>query len=743
MFKKFYTILFILIYCSISKAEIVNQIKIDGNKRVSSETILLYGEIEKNKDLSENDLNKILNNLYSTNFFEDVKVDLKNNILRITVQEYPVINQLIITGEKKSSTIEQIKKVIYLKEKKSFIRSYLTNDIELIKSLYASQGYNFAKIDAKINKIDEENLELLIEISKGQKTEISSINFIGNKTFRSKRLRDVIASEEDKFWKFISRNTVLSENLINLDKRLLLNYYKSNGFYDAKISSNIAEISKEGNVNLVYTIDEGKRYTINKISTKIDKVFDKKIFFPLNDVYKEYVGEYYSPFKIKKLLEEIDLLIDENNLQFIEHNVQEIVSNDTIDIIFNIFEGEKNLIERINITGNNTTSENVIRGELLLDEGDPLTNLNLEKSIAEIKERRIFGEVKYNVKDGSQKNLKIIDIEVEEKPTGEISAGAGIGTSGGNLAFNIQENNWMGQGKKLGFEILLDEESIAGEFSYNDPNYDFLGNSIFYALSSEKNDRPNQGYENSIVSGSIGTSFEQYRNVKVNLGLSASYDDLSTDGSASSSLKKQAGEFEEISANYGFTFDKRDRVFMPTSGSVISFRQNLPAYADKKFIGNTFSASKYKSLGENIVGATKFYLSAVNGVGEDDVRLSKRRSLSSRRLRGFEHNKIGPVDGSDHVGGNYSAALNFETNLPNVLPENTNADVGLFLDFGNVWGVDYDSSIDESNKIRSSTGIKLDWLSPLGPMNFVLSQDLSKADTDVTESFSFNLGTTF
>ncbi len=743
MFKKIYTILFILIYCSISKAEIVNQIKIDGNKRVSSETILLYGEIEKNKDLSENDLNKILNNLYSTNFFEDVKVDLKNNILRITVQEYPVINQLIITGEKKSSTIEQIKKVIYLKEKKSFIRSYLTNDIELIKSLYASQGYNFAKIDAKINKIDEENLELLIEISKGQKTEISSINFIVNKTFRSKRLRDVIASEEDKFWKFISRNTVLSENLINLDKRLLLNYYKSNGFYDAKISSNIAEISKEGNVNLVYTIDEGKRYTINKISTKIDKVFDKKIFFPLNDVYKEYVGEYYSPFKVKKLLEEIDLLIDENNLQFIEHNVQEIVSNDTIDIIFNIFEGEKNLIERINITGNNTTSENVIRGELLLDEGDPLTNLNLEKSIAEIKERRIFGEVKYNVKDGSQKNLKIIDIEVEEKPTGEISAGAGIGTSGGNLAFNIQENNWMGQGKKLGFEILLDEESIAGEFSYNDPNYDFLGNSIFYALSSEKNDRPNQGYENSIVSGSIGTSFEQYRNVKVNLGLSASYDDLSTDGSASSSLKKQAGEFEEISANYGFTFDKRDRVFMPTSGSVISFRQNLPAYADKKFIGNTFSASKYKSLGENIVGATKFYLSAVNGVGEDDVRLSKRRSLSSRRLRGFEHNKIGPVDGSDHVGGNYSAALNFETNLPNVLPENTNADVGLFLDFGNVWGVDYDSSIDESNKIRSSTGIKLDWLSPLGPMNFVLSQDLSKADTDVTESFSFNLGTTF
>ena len=145
---------------------------------------------------------------------------------------------------------------------------------------------------------------------------------------------------------------------------------------------------------------------------------------------------------------------------------------------------------------------------------------------------------------------------------------------------------------------------------------------------------------------------------------------------------------------------------------------------------------------ENIVGASKFYFKSVNGI-DDDTRLSKRTSLSSKRMRGFERGKIGPVDGDDHIGGNFAAAANFEVTLPNLLPEDTNTDIGLFLDFGNVWGVDYDSTLNESNKVRASTGAAASWISPLGPMTFILSTNLSKASTDKTESFNFNLGTTF
>ena len=744
MFKKFSLFLILItIFSSSLKAEVIKKIIIEGNNRISEETVKVYGDININEDYSEIQVNQILNKLYSTNFFKKIDISLNNNILKINVEEHPVINQLILSGERNKSYEKEIKKLIRLKEKQSFVESFLKKDIEIIKQLYSSLGYNFAKVDVKIRDLDKTSIDLLISVERGNKTKISSIDFTGNKKIRSKRLKEVIASEEDKFWKIISKNTSLSQNLINLDQRLLVNYYKSIGFYDVKIKSNFAEINQSGNANLIYTIDEGNRFIIDKISTNVDKVYDKKIFFPLNEVFKKQIGEYYSPFKVKKLLEQIDILIEENNLQFVEHNVEEVVKDDTINIIFNIFEGERNLVERINITGNFVTNESVIRGELLLDEGDPLTEIGLEKSISKIKSRRLFKEVDYKISDGSKNNLKIIDINVEEQPTGEIGAGAGIGTSGGTIAFNIKENNWLGEGKSLSFDVELDEESLAGHLVFTNPNHNFLGNSLYYNLSSEKNDKPDQGYENSIISAGTGISFEQYKDVSVSLSLQATYDDLTTLDSASNSLKNQAGSFSELAATYGFTNDKRNRAFMPTSGSIISFHQSIPAYADKSFISNVFKLSKYHSFNEDIVGSGKLFLAGVNGLNDDDVRLSKRAGLSSKRLRGFERNKVGPVDGADHIGGNYAAALNFEAALPNLLPENTNTDFGLFLDFGNVWGVDYDDSIDESNKIRSSTGIAMNWLSPIGPMSFVLAQDLAKADTDETESFSFNLGTTF
>ena len=739
-------IIFILfLFLTYAKAEIVNDIKISGNFRINQETIKVYGNIETGKDYQKSDLNKILKDLYSTNFFEDISLDLRNNILYVNVKEFPVINQLILVGEPSNKYKDQIKKLIKLKEKSSFINSYLPSDIEIIRKLYSSAGYNNSKIEVKTKKIDKNNLDMIIQINRGEITKISSISFTGDKKLRDKRLRDIIASEEDKFWKFISRNTRFSKNLVNLDLRLLNNYYKSLGYYDVEINSNTAELDEDGNINLIYSINAGKRYTITKITTNADKVFDSNIFLPLQNSYKKYVGEFYSPFKVTSLLDDIDELIDNNSLQFVEHNVEEILDSEKaeIEIKFNIFESEKVIVERINILGNNITNESVIRGELLLDEGDPFTKIRLDKSISKLKSRRIFETVKSNTSDGSKKNLKVIDIEVAERATGEISAGAGVGTNGGSFAFNVSENNWLGEGKKLNFEIEADKESLSGLISFTDPNYDFLGNSLNYYLGSTSNDRPTQGYENTTVSAEVNTSFEQYKDLFANLGLSVTYDDLRTQGSASSALQKQAGEFTELAGVYGFKYDKRNRAFMPTSGSVISFNQAFPFYADKRFISNTFSASTYKSFSENFVGATKIYLSAINGLGDDDVRISKRKGLSSKRLRGFERGKVGPVDGEDHVGGNYASAVNFEANLPNLFPENTKTDISLFLDFGSVWGVDYDDTLDDSSKIRSSTGVAANWSSPIGPMTFIFSNNLSKASTDKTESFTFNLGTTF
>ena len=744
MFKIYLILVGIFFATNFSTAEIVNQIEVNGNKRVSDETVKVYGDIKKvGSDFTRADLDSILKNLYSTDFFEDINIEIINNKLMINLNEYPLINEIVLIGEPSKKISEQIKKIISLKEKNSFIRNNLNKDVNLIKKLYSSLGYKFTNIDTKVRKIDENNYDIAIEIDKGNLTKIKKIFFSGDKKVKEKRLRDIIASEEDKFWKVISNNSKFSENQISLDKRLLVNYYKNLGYYDVEVTSTSAEILDSSNVNLYYSINAGNRYIFDKIETIVDSTFDKKIFYPLNKSYQKIIGEYYSPSKVKRILEEIDELIERNNLQFVEHDVKQTIEDGKIKLAFNIIEGKKILIERINITGNNVTNESVIRSELSIDEGDPFTNLNLEKSVANLKSRNIFKSVKSEVLEGSSADLKIINININEKPTGEISAGAGVGTNGGTLAFTITENNWLGEGKKVALDFELTAESLKGMFTYTNPNYDLLGNSIQYSLTNTTNDKPDQGYENSIVGFGIGTGFEQYNNVFATLGLNLSHDDLKTDSTASDSLKKQKGQFTELAANYGFSYDLRNRSFMPTDGSIISFNQTFPIYADKPFINNTFAASIYESLTENYIGSGKIYFSAVNGLNDEDVRISKRKSLRSTRLRGFERGKVGPVDGADHVGGNYAAALNFDVSLPNFLPESTKTDVALFLDFGNVWGVDYSSTLDDSNEIRSSTGINASWLSPVGPMTFTFATNLSKATTDVTETFNFNVGTSF
>ena len=740
--KLFITFLSFYFLISLAKAEIVQDIKINGNKKISDETIKIYGGVKIGEDYIDKDLDRIIKNLYGTNFFEDINVNLSNNTLTINLKEFPSINQLIVIGEKNSRITKEIKKLIFLKEKQPFIRSKLSDDIELIKRLYSSLGYNNPEINTKIKEFDD-TLDLLIEIVPGQQTKISSINFIGDKKISNKRLRDVIASEENKFWKFLSNNTKFSEELVSLDERLLKNYYKSIGYYDVNIISKSATINENKNIDITYSIDAGNRYIINKISTNINPVIEQNIFNPLQKTYNKYIGNYYSPFTIKKILDEIDEIINENNIQFVEHNVEEVLEDDTIEIIFNIYETEKIFVNRIDILGNTVTNEEVIRNKLLLVEGDPYSELALKKTVSEIRATNLFNNVTYDILDESTSNKKDIAIRVEEKPTGEVSAGAGVGTSGGSFAIIVSENNWLGKGDKIQFELDLDSESLGGVFNYSDNDYNYTGNKLNYYISSQSNDKPNQGYENTIISSGIKTSFEQFKDIYLNLGIEASYDDLRTQNSASSSLKKQSGEFSEIAGIYGFRSDNRNRAFMPTSGYITNFEQKFPIYADKQALTNTFSVSNYKQLSENMIGASKIFVSSINGFGGDDVRLNERRGLSSNRLRGFERGKIGPLDGSDHVGGNYAAALNFEANFPNLLPDSTRTEIGTFLDFGNVWGVDYDDTINESNEIRSSAGVAMSWSSPIGPMSFVLSKDIKKADTDKTQSFTFNLGTTF
>ncbi len=741
--KKILLTFLIFLFCNILNAEIVKNIVIKGNDRISDETIKVYGEVKVNDDINEIKINEIIKNLYSTNFFEDIKVSLKKQTLLIELKEYPVINEIIIEGEKTKKYKEALLNQINSKKNGPFIKSLITQDEKLIKNLYSQLGFNFLKVNTKFEKFDN-RVNLYFQIEKGEKTSISKIIFKGDKKIRDRRLRDVIASQESKFWKILSKNTKVNPANINLDKRLLTNYYKSIGYYDVKVLSEIVELKDNFQAEITYNIDAGTRYRINKISTKIDPVLDKDLFKPLKKIYNQVVGSYYSPFLIKTLLDDLDLIINNEDLQFVEHNVNEILSDDTIELVINIFEGPKVLVESIEIFGNSVTEETVIRSELLLDEGDPFSKVKVDKSIAELKNRRIFGSVKEEISDGNLPNTKKIKISVEEMPTGEISAGAGFGTNGGAFGFNIKENNWLGKGMIVSANADISEQSVKGELSFTDSDYNFTGKELTYSIFNTITDKTSDsGYESKLLGAGIGVAYERYRDIFFAPGFDLSIDDLTTDDSASSLLKKQAGSSTDLMFNYKIFTDKRDRSFMPTKGNITSFSQSLPVYAEESFMRNSFSTSHYKEFSEDVIGALKFSGSAINGLNGDDVRISKRNFISPRKLRGFKFGKIGPKDGDDYIGGNYTTTLNLEANFPNFFPEKSNAEIGLFFDAGNIWGVDYSDTIDDSNKIRSSLGFNLSWISPAGPMSFIISENVSKASTDQDESFNFRLGTTF
>ena len=744
MIKIIFTVLvFFATMINSSFSEIIRSLEVLGNERITKETIKVYADIKLGSDYQADDINKIVKTLYSTEFFENIEAKFENNKLTLTVKEYPIINQIVIKGEKTEKFKKEIIKLIKSKQRGSYIKNNILKDEIKIKNIYKSLGFNFAEVNSKIKTYTENRVDLIFEINRGEKVKISKINFIGDKKIRERRLRDVIVSEEDKFWKFITRNTVLNEENIRLDKRLLKNYYKSIGYYDVQIISNSVELEDNKNsVVLNYNIDAGKRYRISKISTNIDPSIDKKAFINLSTQYEKIIGDYYSPFKIKRTLEFLDRLIDENDLQFIQHSVKESIDGSNINITINIFENEKIFVERINVNGNTVTNENVIRSEFLLDEGDPFNNLKLKNTISELKARNIFGKVDYKVTDGSEKDTKIIDIIVEEKPTGEISAGAGVGSDGQSLMFSLRENNFLGRGVRLNTFASVNQDSFKGAFEVLNPNFNNSGNLVNFGISSTTNDKPDSGYENSLIALSAGTTFEQFKDVYLSAGFNLTSDKLTVLDNASENLKKQKGTFSDLAVSYGLTFDNRDRSFMPTSGTYSSFKQSLPLIGDAKTIKNTYQLSSYYTLSDEVIGAIKFYAQNINGVSED-VRLSKRLTLPSNRLRGFETNKVGPQDGSDYIGGNYAAALNFEASLPKLLPESTNTDINIFLDLANLWGVDYDSSLGRSNVLRSSVGVSGNWLSPIGPLSLTFAKDLRKAETDKTNSFNFQLGTSF
>ncbi len=741
----FYICIVSLIFINNSLSEIVKSFKIEGNERVSESTIINFSDVKKNTNLSPSDFNKVLKNLYSTNFFEDVSLNLENGVLTIKVKEYPIVQSITFEGIKAEKFKKELYDKISLKEKNPYNKLLLKGDLNLIKNIFKRSGYYFVEI--KLDEITNQNntVDLIYNVDIGEKALIKKINFIGDKKYKDRKLHSIITSEETKFWKFISKGKYLDEERINLDKRLLKNFYLNKGYYNVVIENAFSQLVDDEYFALTYNINSGNKFKFNEFDLVIADDFDKKKFSKIVKIFDKLKNEYYSLSKIEKLLDTIDQIALLENYDFIDATVdEEVVDDDKLNMTFNIQESEKFYVERINILGNHITQENFIRNQLIVDEGDPFNKILHNKSINALKGKGIFSKVTSNIKDGSKDNQKIIDISINEKATGEISAGAGYGSEGSTFGFAVMENNFRGKGINLNASLSLSEERVKGMFSYTHPNFNYSDRSLTTSIQSTTTDKlTDYGYKSSLNAISLGTKYEQYENLFFSPRFSIGNESLETTSTASANLKKQEGSYFDTSLIYSFSYDKRNQSYRPTSGYLSRFTQSLPIVSDGSPFLNGYEINTYKEIIDDMVVSLSFYGRAINSLSDDDVRISKRLYLPAKKLRGFEAGKIGPKDSNDYIGGNYSAAVNAATTVPYVFQTLENLDMKMFLDAANVWGVDYSDTIDDSNKIRSSVGVAVDWFTVIGPLNFSLSQPITKAGSDKTEKFRFQIGTTF
>ena len=440
IYKKCIIVLFCIFSSSIlfisfsnANSNKIEEIIINGNNRISNETIIIFSEVQTNENVTNERLNQILKNLYNTNYFEDVKINVLDNRLIIEVVEAPIIDKVEFDGIKAQKIQDALRNLIKLKSRSSYNSFIVNSDKNLIKEYLKEIGYYFSKVETLIEELDDNLVTITHKIDLGNKAKIKKISFIGDKIYKDSKLKNIIVSEEYKFWKLISGKKYLNEQNVNLDIRLLKNFYLQKGYYNVEINSSFAKLIDDESFELIFNVNPKNKIFFNNLKLKYPNDFDPENFIEINNLFDEIKGEPYSIKIVEKILDKIDFITLNEEYKSINANVEEKLTENKLDLNFIIEKDDIYVVEQINIFGNNITRESVIRNNLEINEGDPFNKILQKKSENNLKSLNYFRSVSSEVIDTKQKNRKIININVEEKPTGEISAGAGAGTSGGTF----------------------------------------------------------------------------------------------------------------------------------------------------------------------------------------------------------------------------------------------------------------------------------------------------------------------
>ena len=740
-------LVFVIFLIKISFAEPVkvSNISIDGNKKISENTIIDLLDLKNNVGNS-NDLNEYQKKLFQSNFFSSVDLSFKNKKIFIKVVENPLIDYIFIEEIKSEKLLNEIKDLLDTKENTLFSEIALNSDVKKVSSFLNSKGYFKNNIEYQVVKSKSDKVNIFFKIFLNKKFSINKIFFIGDKKIKNSKLLSIVTSKPKSFFSFFSSSNTPSSERMDYDASLLKKYYLNNGYYKVQIPNASIEIIDDYKANIVFTINAGDKFSIKTpVLEDYSNILSKKNILFVKSILNSLENQLYNLELLKNTEAKILRYIDESSINAtVAYNIKQ-VENKNLNITFKINEIlKKSYIRNIVIQGNDLTEEKVLLNNIGFAEGDLFTNLKISNAIDNLKDTGYFKNIR--VKKNEIKNSDNVDIQIDinESPTGEISAGIGAGTNESSISFSFSEKNLLGQGIGFNLGANLGTGSQTVNFNFTNPDFASSGNFLSSGFFISKYENETSGYENKLIGLNASTGFEWYEDVNLNYGIALDNDSLTAQSDASTLIKERSGDYFTNKFFYTVKQDKRGRKINTEDGYTIGFGQGIAHLgSDIPYLSNNFFGSFYNKFSESFIGSIRYKAKSINSFeSSKDIKLSDRLFLSENELRGFKYRSYGPKVGNDYIGGNYAIATTFATTVPNYLPESWNSSSSLFLDAGNIWGTDFDVTT-EASEMRSSIGVGLSWFSPIGPISLSYAEPIQKNASDKIENFNFKLGGVF
>ncbi len=744
---------------------VVQRIVVQGNERIEQGTVLSYLPIQPGDTVDSQRLDLALKTLARTDLFADVKIEMQGGDLVVKVVENPIINQVVFEGNS-SLKEDKLKDEVQIRPRGIFTRAKVQADVQRIIELYRRSGRISATVTPKVVELPQKRVDLVFEIAEGPKSGVLGINFLGNSEFSDNDLRDVVVTKESHWYKFLTSNDNYDPDRIEYDREQLRKHYRNRGFFDFRVVSSVAELAPDKNGFAVsYTLEEGPKYKFGKVTVETElKKLDGNL---LAQILPIRAGQLYEDERIEQATDALTFAAGAAGFAFVDVRPRYVPNRETntVDVVFQVREGPRVYVDRIDIVGNTRTLDYVLRRELEVAEGDAYNRVLVDRSKNNIRRLGFFKEVDIEDTPGGAPDRTSLRVKVEEQPTGELSFSAGYSSIDKLvLDVGITERNFRGRGQNLRARASMGSLRQQIDFGFSEPR--FLGRNLVGGLNlyTFRYDLSQfAAYDTKSVGGDIRFGFPLTQNSSMSLRYTVRQDDVSvadslcTSGSVSQILCLQRGAYITSMIGYGLRIDKRNDPINPTRGWFADLNQDLAGFGgDVKYLKTEADAGMYYGFTKDLVFSATGSVGYIQGWGGDNVRINDRFYRGGTSFRGFEIAGIGPRDISstnNSMGAKLYAISTFELTVPTFLPEQYGIKAALFSDVGTAGLLDdsdrqmspgvFNPNIKDNLGLRATAGISIDWKSPMGPIRFDISRILAKESYDRTETFRFSTSTRF